>query len=193
MEGNKFTRKTKIILGIGFAIAIFGIMLIGVVPDLGAMVCGISLGLTVLYLFIVAIKAQAKSQELGKFLTIMGISFGSVGLAIAISLYMDLGGTAAAVMGIVFWIIGFIIFAKIENSACPKCGKRLSMKEIDRKIVGEYETTMNVEQEIRNKKGEKTGTYTQTVPAVRYVFDCTLECKFCGHTMIVQKENTYRK
>ena len=55
MEGNKFTRKTKIILGIGFAIAIFGIMLIGVVPDLGAMVCGISLGLTLLYLFIVGI------------------------------------------------------------------------------------------------------------------------------------------
>ena len=52
MEGNKFTRKTKIILGIGFAIAIFGIMLIGVVPDLGAMVCGISLGLTLLYLLL---------------------------------------------------------------------------------------------------------------------------------------------
>ena len=87
-----------------------------------------------------------------------------------------------------------MVYAKgaIDNTACPKCGKKLAMKEISRKTVSSYATTVDVERKVKNNKGEVIRTYTEAVPATHYTYDCIDECKFCGHRQEVRREATYR-
>lgn len=88
--------------------------------------------------------------------------------------------------------IAFWIYSSIESTACPKCGKKLSMKEISRKVVSSYATTKDIEREVKNNKGEVIRTYYEAVPATCYVHDCIDECKFCGYQQTVQRSETYR-
>ena len=81
---------------------------------------------------------------------------------------------------------------KASDTKCPKCGKAFGMKEISRKTVGSRATTMDVERKVKNNKGEVIRTYTESVPATQYIYDCVDECKFCGHRQEVRREATYR-
>lgn len=92
---------------------------------------------------------------------------------------------------IILIAIGFILFAGYQKK-CPNCGRLFSMKEIERKLDHTYSTTIDIEQEIKNNKGEKTGTYKQAVPATAYVHNCIDECKYCGFKKEVKRTNTYR-
>ena len=134
MNGNKFTKTSWIILGIGFALAIIVIFSMAVNPDVGG----------------------------------------------------------ACILAAVIFIVGLCIKRAIDNTACPKCGKKLSMKEISRKTTGSCATTMDVRREVKNSKGEVIRTYYEAVPATKYYYDCVDECKFCGHRRYVKREATYR-
>ena len=93
---------------------------------------------------------------------------------------------------IILEVVVFSIYNAIRKSACPKCGKKFSMKEISRKEISSYATTMDVERKVTNNKGEVIRTYTEAVPATHYTYDCVDECKFCGFRRDVRREATYR-
>lgn len=96
------------------------------------------------------------------------------------------------IIGVVVAIVIVVILLRGNATKCPKCGKAFAMQEIDRKTVSSFATTMDVEHDIRNKKGEKTGSYTQTVPATTYVHDCIDQCKYCGFQRQVRRDTTYK-
>lgn len=192
MNGNKFTKTSWIILGIGFALAIIGIFSMSVNPDVGAWLCIIGLGSAMLYLFWLIIKSILATKEPGKtglkFIGICVVEIAVVALAIA----LDLGPIGGGILFVVVLFIGMGIKGAIDNTACPKCGKKLAMKEISRKTVSSYATTVDVERKVKNNKGEVIRTYTEAVPATHYTYDCIDECKFCGHRQEVRREATYR-
>lgn len=192
MEGNKLTKTSKIVLAIGFTIAIIGIFIIPGNPDVGAWVCGIGLGPTMLYLIIIAIKSLLKESKLGVFLIAFFTLLAITVAAVLIGEAMGLGFGGSMVIMIILGVIAFIIYAKIESTACPKCGKRLAMKEISRKTVSSYATTVDVDREVKNSKGEVIRRYKEAVPATRYIYDCVDECKYCGNSREVRREATYR-
>lgn len=78
------------------------------------------------------------------------------------------------------------------GTSCPKCGKKRALVEISRKTVETYETTMDVEQDIRNEYGERKGSYVQSVPATKYIYECVDECKYCGYQTKVRRQETRR-
>lgn len=197
MHGNKLTTTSWIILGICFALMFIGMFFIGS-DNIDAGVCVLVIGCVgaLLYLlWLVAKSILASKNAKRTALIALGCTLG-VGsftfLGVVLSLVFDIPPFISLI--ILLLILGIVVLIKraIDNTACPKCGKKFSMKEINRKIVAEYATTKDVEQKIRNKKGEVTGTYTQTVPATTYIFDCIDECKFCGHRREVQRSATYR-
>ena len=98
--------------------------------------------------------------------------------------------TCIIILTILFTFLYYLFKGKAE--ACPKCGKSFAMKEISRKTVGSRATTMDVERKVKNNKGEVIRTYTESVPATQYIYDCVDECKFCGHRRDVQRQATYR-
>ena len=192
MNGNKFTKTSWIILGIGFALAIIGIFSMAANPDVGAWLCIIGLGGAMLYLFWLIIKSILATKEPGKtglkFIGILVAEFAVIGLGIA----LDLGAVGTGILAAVIFIVGLCIKGAIDNTACPKCGKKLSMKEISRKTTGSYATTMDVRREVKNSKGEVIRTYYEAVPATKYYYDCVDECKFCGHRQEVRRQSTLR-
>ena len=130
---------------------------------------------------------------IGAFVVSFGIAM--VGTAVVFTIF-NWEMTKAAVYICMFIIIAICMVVyynfKGNSEGCPKCGKKFAMKEISRKTVGSEATTMDVKQEIRNKKGEVTGTYTQTVPATRFIHDCVDECKYCGFRREVQRDTVYK-
>ena len=100
--------------------------------------------------------------------------------------------TLVFILGYVVIAIIITILMKGKASKCPKCGKTFGMKEISCKTVGSRATTMDVERKVKNNKGEVIRTYTESVPATQYIYDCVDECKFCGHRQEVQRQATYR-
>ena len=111
---------------------------------------------------------------------------------VALAIALDLGPIGGGILFVVVLFIGMGIKGAIDNTACPKCGKKLAMKEISRKTVSSYATTVDVERKVKNNKGEVIRTYTEAVPATHYTYDCIDECKFCGHRQEVRREATYR-
>ena len=112
---------------------------------------------------------------------------------IVIGALQDWGFLPTFIVAIVGILIGFLIFNFIKKSACPNCGKKFSMREISRKITDSYDTTMDVERQVKNNKGEVIRTYYEAVPATTYYYDCVDECKFCGYRRDVKRTATYRK
>ena len=192
MNGNKFTKTSWIILGIGFALAIIGIFSMAANPDVGAWLCIIGLGGAMLYLFWLIIKSILATKEPGKTgLKFIGILVAEIAV-VALAIALDLGPIGGGILFVVVLFIGMSIKGAIDNTACPKCGKKLSMKEISRKTTGSYATTMDIRREVKNSKGEVIRTYYEAVPATKYYYDCVDECKFCGHRRDVKREATYR-
>lgn len=121
---------------------------------------------------------------------------------IVFSIILIGGGVVAGILELGFWpsfigvaILEFIaiwIYSSVKSTACPKCGKTLSMREISRKVVSSYATTKDIQREVKNNKGEVIRTYYEAVPATCYVHDCIDECKFCGYQQKVQRSETYR-
>ena len=144
-------------------------------PDVGAWLCIIGLGGAMLYLFWLIIKSILATKEPGKtglkFIGICVVEIAVVALAIA----LDLGPIGGGILFVVVLFIGMGIKGAIDNTACPKCGKKLAMKEISRKTVGSRATTMDVERKVKNNKGEVIRTYTESVPATQYIYDCVDE------------------
>lgn len=101
---------------------------------------------------------------------------------------------SSAVIVITIAVIYIIIrvLARGYEEKCPKCGKLFAMKEIEREHVSSYSTTIDVEQEIKDKDGKKSGSYTQAVPATTYVYNCIEQCKYYQFKRTVQKKETYR-
>jgi len=94
---------------------------------------------------------------------------------------------------VIFSFIALVIYLLIDADTCPKCKKRFSMIEISRDLRYSQDITMDVEQEIKNNKGEITGKYNQAVPATLYVYDCIYKCKYCGFQKEVVEEKKERK
>lgn len=135
------------------------------------------------------------NQQAGdkKFTWIFIIVFEAVLIGVCvIGALQDWGFWPTFIVAIIGMAIVFLIFNYIKNSACPKCGKKLSMREISRKTTGSYATTMDVKREVKNSKGEVVRTYYEAVPATKYYYDCVDECKFCGYRRDVKREATYR-
>ena len=128
---------------------------------------------------------------LGIVLVVVGlIYYFGIGL-LAVELDWEVN-TLVFILGYVVIAIIITILMKGKASKCPKCGKTFGMKEISCKTVGSRATTMDVERKVKNNKGEVIRTYTESVPATQYIYDCVDECKFCGHRQEVRREATYR-
>ena len=98
------------------------------------------------------------------------------------------------ILGYVVLAVIIVIVTKSISEKCPKCGKGLAMKEISRKVAKTFETTMDVERQVKsNTTGKVIRTYTESVPATKFIYDCVDRCKFCGHTQNVKRENIVRK
>lgn len=95
---------------------------------------------------------------------------------------------------IVSAVISILVSALMRgtDTKCPKCGKAFGMKEISRIAVDSRATTIDVERRVKNNKGEVIRTYTESVPATQYIYDCVDECKFCGHRQSVTRDITER-
>lgn len=190
---GKNNKLTWIIFGICFAVMLlaFAVML-GGNPDLGAWILIGAMGVFLLYCIGLLIKSIMATKNPGRtgmvFIGIILAEIAIIGLGIA----LDLGALGTGIIAAIIVVVGLVIKNDVDNTACPKCGKKFSMKEISRKTISSYATTMNVEQQIKNARGEVTGTYTQTVPATHYTYDCVDECKFCGFRRNVRREATYR-
>lgn len=192
MNGNKFTKTSWIILGVCFALAFIGIFSMAANPDLGAWIMIVGLGVAMLYLFWLLIKSILATKEPGKNgLKFLGIIAAEI-VIVAIALALDLGPLGTGILFVVVLFVGMGIKGAIDNTACPKCGKKLSMKEISRKTVATYATTMDIERKVRNNRNEVVRTYTEAVPATRYIYQCVDECKFCGHRQEVRRQSTLR-
>ena len=147
-----------------------------------------------------AIKSEVKNsnnlnqQNGDKNFTLISIIVFGVILSgvIVIGTLLDWGFWPTSIVAIIAMLIVFLIFNYVKNSACPKCGKKLSMREISRKITRTYATTIDVKREIKNTKGDVVRTYYEAVPATKYYYDCVDECKFCGYRRNVERSATYR-
>ena len=89
-------------------------------------------------------------------------------------------------------VIGCIVFFKGLSSRCPKCKKLFAMQEIQRQLTGTRATTIDVDQNIKNRYGETTGKYTQAVPATEYYYDVLRECRCCGARYRYNERKTTR-
>lgn len=192
MKNKKMFKVGIIELIVGWIIMMAGLF----TPDpnsgtgLGIVICGATaliIGLVTLILSAVLTTKEPGKTGL-KLLGILIAEFAVIGLGIA----LDLGAVGTGILAVVIFIIGLCIKGAIDNTACPKCGKKLAMKEISRKTVSSYATTVDVERKVKNNKGEVIRTYTEAVPATHYTYDCIDECKFCGHRQEVRREATYR-
>lgn len=102
-------------------------------------------------------------------------------------------------MTVVYVLIGICVLIGvcaiiylIHSTKCAECGKYFAMKEIERNLVSQFRTTVDVEQKVKDKNGNVTGTYTQAVPATVYVYDCVDRCKHCGFQRKVTRRITVR-
>lgn len=130
---------------------------------------------------------------IGAFL--VSVMIAMIGSAVIFTVFdIEMTKTACYISMFIIVAICMVVYHNFKGNSegCPKCGKKFAMKEISRKTVGSEATTMDVKQEIRNKKGEVTGTYTQTVPATRFIHDCVDECKYCGFRREVQRDTAYK-
>lgn len=104
--------------------------------------------------------------------------------------------TSQSVMIMVGWIVFIIIVFTIARgfrTKCKKCGKMFAYQVYDHNIVDVSDTTITEEKDIRNKRGEKIGSYTQDVAATAYTTKQYLRCKYCGHETTGYVVNTYKK
>ena len=159
---------------------------------IGPIFRGVSIGGIVLYAlwhFIKSMCTSKKGRIIGiKVIIIALLEFAIIGLGI----YFNWGTIGTLIVFVVVALIGLRIKIAVDNTVCPKCGKKFAMNEVSRKTVNSCATTIDIEQKIRNTRGVVTGTYTQPVPATRYVYACVDECKFCKHQQEVTREATYR-
>lgn len=90
--------------------------------------------------------------------------------------------------------IGIALFVYIRGrlTKCPECGKKFAMIEISRKTVDSRSTTMDIERQVKDSKGNVIRTYLEAVPATKFYYDCVDECKYCGYRRRVSREATYR-
>lgn len=199
IKNKREVDKSKKWLKIGIVELVVGwiMMMLGLfMPDpnsgigLWMVICGaVIMFIGPITLIISAILTTKEPGKTGlKCIGIFVVEFAIIGLGIA----LDLGAICTGVLGAVVLIIALCIKGTIDNTACPKCGKKLAMKEISRKTVSSYATTVDVVRNVKNNKGEVIRTYTEAVPATRYTCDCVDECKFCGHRQNVRRDVTYR-
>ena len=131
---------------------------------------------------------------LASFYISLGIGFGAILICL---LGLELEAGATMIVFFVVSIIAFFIMLAINSSgvqtSCPKCGKNFAMVEKEDTVLRSFDSTMNVEQPIKDKEGNITGYYTQNVPSIVYVCDCIDECKFCGHQRHVERNKEYQK
>lgn len=132
------------------------------------------------------------------FFKFFGISFGiSCVLCPVMYKLLDLEITTASswiIISVLTVSIGSVLYLiKGKSEACPKCGKTFAMKEISRKTIGRRDTTVDIEREVKNARGEVVRRYKEAVPATKYTYKCVDECKFCGCSREVERYETIRK
>ncbi len=85
-----------------------------------------------------------------------------------------------------FWIyIGIIIIVLYYvfyryKKRCRKCKKWGAMKQISKELKEEKPTHIKKSFDRKNKKGEVTSTYEKPVPATKYLYLITEQCKYCS-------------
>lgn len=107
-------------------------------------------------------------------------------------MFFDLEPAEMLIVAVLIAIVLFFRWRAIRGTACPKCGKMFAMKEISRERASTSATTVDVERKVRDRNGKVIRTYTEAVPATRFVYDCVDECKYCGRRREVQREYTLR-
>lgn len=88
----------------------------------------------------------------------------------------------ACFLGFAVWILMFI---DSFSNKCPKCNKRGAGDETNKEVIGQRTQWVEreVEEEHRNKLGEKTGSSVkkQSVPVEVKEIRTDYKCKYCGH------------
>lgn len=86
------------------------------------------------------------------------------------------------VMELLFLFISFclIYFVVGKKSKCTSCKKPFSLKQTGQEIVSKENVSVLVENKIRNRNGDVTGTSEQYVPGIRTTYKVYYTCKHCG-------------
>lgn len=106
---------------------------------------------------------------------------------------MQFDGAGFLFFYIFYCVIVVMVFRFVNTNSCEKCGKKMCMNQIEVKTVEKYATTMDVDRQIKNNRGEVIREYKETVPAITHIYDSTLECKYCGYRKVVRMKDTYEK
>ena len=128
-------------------------------------------------------------------------------LVVAIVYYVGVGALVVAgrsepleTSGTVMFVIGgiiteIVVFRIVHGfkTKCKKCGNMFAYQVYDHNIVDVSDTTITEEKDIRNKRGEKIGSYTQDVAATAYTTKQYLRCKYCGHETTGYVVEKYKK
>lgn len=101
-------------------------------------------------------------------------------------------GVLFVLSGVVVEIIVFTIRKGLKTK-CKKCGKAFAYQVYDHNIVDESDTTITEEKDIKNKRGEKIGSYTQDVAAITQTTKQYLRCKYCGYETTGYVVKTFKK
>lgn len=88
---------------------------------------------------------------------------------------------------VVLAIIIFIIYCGIVSRKCESC-KKLGLVQHDKKELSRYNSTKQVTEKVRNKKGEVIRIEEKTIPITKIRYLYTYKCKYCGHKETLERE-----
>ena len=109
----------------------------------------------------------------------------SFGLTVAIILLV------AGICLLAWCAYSIVKMAHGGNKRCKNCGKWFADECVKSVSEGSYETTKTVSQDIRDRNGNRTGSYDQTVPATCYYGTNYWKCIYCGNKRKERYSNVY--
>lgn len=74
---------------------------------------------------------------------------------------------------------------------CKECGKWFAVECVKKETKGSFGSSKKESMDIRNNRGEKTGSYDQVVPTTVYYGTLYMKCTNCEHEYSQNYRNEY--
>ena len=117
---------------------------------------------------------MSRTKKAGIFFAVMAILMIVLGVNDRDAEFLTTGiGICVVIALIAYYLQG-------RKKRCPSCKKLFALQKVEEKVVSEEEVYVLMNNNVRNKDGEITGTVEQRVPGIRRTFDEEFVCKHCG-------------